>query len=101
MVTGDLDSDGKPDIVVRSQDAIISILRNTSTIGSISFNPQIDYQATGSIITLAIDDLNGDVKPDIAASSRWSYLGNGGNTQIQAIVWQNKSMPGSISLARK
>jgi hypothetical protein len=38
LAVGDIDGDGKPDIVtVNQQDSIISVYRNTSTVGSISF----------------------------------------------------------------
>ena len=48
ITAGDIDGDGKPDlIVVNSGSNKISVFRNTSTVGSISFTAKADF-ATGS-----------------------------------------------------
>ncbi|MFZ1081037.1 MAG: FG-GAP-like repeat-containing protein, partial [Candidatus Kryptoniota bacterium] len=93
VATGDLDGDGKPDLVVVNQGSnTISVYRNTSTPGSISFAPKVDF-ATGSIPDwITISDLDGDGKPDLVVT-------NEGSNTIS--VYRNTSTPGSISFAPK
>ncbi len=70
--TGDLNGDGKPDIAVTNYNAnSISIFKNTSTIGAISFSPKTDFPASGSAnpACVSIGDLDGDGKPDLAVAS--------------------------------
>ncbi len=74
---GDLDGDGKSDIATANftdyQGGSVSIFRNTSTSGSISFDAKVDYPTGGDGSDLSsISDLNGDGKPDIAVNNYWS-----------------------------
>ena len=93
VAVGDLDGDGKPDIVITSLfPNKISIYRNTSTVGSIdntSLAAQVDFVAdTISLPTsVAIADLDGDGKPDLAVTN--SY----GNT---VCILKNTATVGSI-----
>lgn len=71
VAVGDLDGDGKPDLVVAngSPDNNISILRNTTSAGVInisSFATKVNI-ATGNYVDVALGDLDGDGKVDIAA----------------------------------
>ena len=89
---GDLDGDGKPELVASSADGnTISILRNTASPGSItagSFSAKVDF-ATGSYPAgIAIADLDGDNKSDIAVTN---------NTSNSISVFKNVSVPGSIT----
>lgn len=67
----DIDRDGKSDLVVGARgENIVSILRNTTSAGVIdeeSFAPKVDIISTRRATTLAIDDLDGDGKPDITS----------------------------------
>lgn len=98
ICSADMDGDGKPDIIVAGAgntsgwEHKISILKNTSSIGSISFGPRIDY-TVGSYSWpsgIASGDINGDGKPDIVVTI-------GGDDAVY--VYINTSVNGKISLA--
>jgi len=64
---GDLDGDGKPDLaVVNNGDDNISVFRNTSTPGHISFDTAINFGNISIPGELLIDDFDHDGKPDMA-----------------------------------
>ena len=74
---GDIDGDGKPDILVTCYNtSAVSVFLNTSTIGNISFGPKIDVLIpesgsppyTGAFYS-AIGDMDGDGKLDIVVSN--------------------------------
>jgi hypothetical protein len=97
----DLDGDGKPDLAVTDWTGWISVLRNTSVPGSItssSFAAEVDFETGHYSRGIAIGDLDGDGKPDLAVA-------NGGNNTIPGSdlvsVLRNTSVPGSITFAAK
>ena len=98
---GDLDGDGKPDLVVTqtsegSQTRNVEVYLNTSTTGNISFDEdnvlELILNRRDTLIRppaeIAIDDLNQDGKLDIVISS---------NQYNDVNVFQNKSTTGSLS----
>jgi len=92
-VTGDLDGDGKPDVVVYNYDSSsISVIRNTSTPGNISMGAPAKY-FTGPSITrpsgAIIHDVDGDGKPDIIVANYYSQT---------IAVFKNLSTNGNIIL---
>jgi IPT/TIG domain./FG-GAP repeat. len=95
VVIGDIDGDGKPEIIKCNEfQNSISVYRNTSTTGNIVFNTKVDYSCGSGNQPdyLALGDLNNDGKIDLAVS--FNSNSNGG---IE--VFRNNSSTGSISLA--
>ncbi|MBI1780872.1 MAG: VCBS repeat-containing protein, partial [Sphingobacteriales bacterium] len=91
----DLDKDGKLDLVVNTVniDGFVSVLRNTSTGGTISFAPKIDLQSVGgSIEEIRTADFDGDGKPDIALPNFFAGT---------ITIFRNTSTVGSLSFAPK
>ena len=64
MATGDVDGDGKLDVLVsNNQTYAISVFKNTSSPGLISFAPRIDIQTRGAGADIGIRDFDGDGRP--------------------------------------
>ena len=91
--TGDLDGDGKADIVAaNSTGDSISVFRNTSTDGVISFAAKVNFASGSFPKFLAIGDIDGDGKLDIAVTN------NGSNT---VSIFKNISASGNVSFDSK
>lgn len=89
---GDLDGDGKPDVVVANvREATLSVLRNTSTPGVIDGNslaPAFALALPVRAQTLQLVDFDGDGKLDIAAAG-----------DSETFVFRNQASPGTLSAA--
>ncbi|MFZ1801239.1 MAG: FG-GAP-like repeat-containing protein, partial [Chitinophagaceae bacterium] len=95
IAAGDLDGDGKPDLAVpNNQSTTLSIYRNISTPGVISFATKVDFFVGLYPQHVAIGDLDGDGKPDLA-------VGNNANFRAIVTVFKNTCSVGSISFASK
>ncbi len=83
--SGDLDGDGKPDLVaVNKGTNTLTVYKNTSTPGHISFDPGVNFATGTTPINLALGDLNKDGKLDIVVTniSSISVLSNISDVRI-------------------
>src|SRR5260221_1608090 len=89
---GDLDGDGKSDMVAANAGSnTVSILRNTSTIGSIGFAGKVDYATGTTPNSVSIGDLDGDGKADLAVAN------TGVNSSSVSVLRNTSTGAGSIS----
>ncbi len=90
IAVGDIDLDGKPDVVVtNSQEPYsVSVFRNTSTVGNISFAAKVDLALDGQSYFIKMADLDDDGRPEIIAINTFV------SSTIQ--IFRNLSNPGTI-----
>ena len=100
VAVGDLDGDGKPDLaIVNSTNNNLVLYRNTGTGGSIAFSGDSVYSCGAYNPTgVAIGDIDGDGKPDLAVSTTDYGILNFSNT-YSILAFKNVGSPGATSLA--
>lgn len=90
---GDLDGDTKPDVVITAFTSNkMSVFRNTSTVGTISFAARQDFSPGTVPYFVHLGDLDGDGKLDVALVNR---------DVATMAVYRNTSTVGTISFATK
>jgi hypothetical protein len=94
LAIGDLDGDGKLDIIAGSPTGFgILVYRNISTVGvinSTSFASAVKFAAPGEVNYVAVADMDGDGKLDIASVTQASNYFS---------IFKNISTPGSFTSA--
>jgi hypothetical protein len=101
VAIGDLNGDGKPDLVTANGDAhTVSVLLNR---GDGSFRAKRDYRTLFNPTSVAIGDLNGDGKPDLATGSlsvaAVSVLVSRGDGSFRArLGYQTGAQPLSVAI---
>jgi hypothetical protein len=95
IATGDFDGDGKTDIAISNANSgnagSVSIRRNTSTNGSITFTENLTIPVGNGPHGVSIADLNADGKPDLIVTA--------GNSGVIAVFKNNSDSVGRISFA--
>jgi gliding motility-associated-like protein len=95
IITGDINLDGKPDIILsKLQQNRVSILLNNGTGNTISFGPENLFVVNDRPWGLDLGDVNGDGKVDILVASI-SY------TDRKISLLENQSTGGTLSLTTK
>ncbi|UPK67351.1 FG-GAP-like repeat-containing protein [Chitinophaga filiformis] len=84
----DLDGDGRPDVVMPTNDKFVKVYRNASSPGVVSFDREYLVPAGRGTQKAVITDLDKDGKNDIAVTSFEEY---------RICVMRNTSVPGSLS----
>jgi len=95
---GDIDGDGKQDIIAsdyKNNLYSISIFRNTSSVGFISFAAKVEYFTAERSLNLTVIDVDSDGKSDIVVSSDFS------TSSSTFSVFRNTSSIGNISMATR
>ena len=92
VAVGDLNADGRPDIVVASLDpdftgGVSVLLQNAAPAQAGTFGTATVYAGMGQPLSVAIADLNGDGHPDIAVADGTSAT----------VMLQNASSPGTFA----
>lgn len=93
LATEDIDNDGKKDVIVATAlTNKVSVYRNTSTTGNVSFGPATNFTTAEMPYRISINDLDGDGKPDMAIPCY-------NDDSLSILI--NTSTPGSISFKPK
>lgn len=91
VYAGDLDVDGKIDLMIYhgtgTNATMITVFRNTSSVGNISFT-RTDYTIPAAAAIAHINDLDGDGRPEIIVTSE---------STDQFFILKNTSAPGVIN----
>jgi hypothetical protein len=94
IVAGDIDGDGKSDLLTSNQSSDnISVLRNTSSPGTISFESKLPFAVGTEPFNIGVSDFNGDGKIDVAVTNN-DTLASNKNT---VCILKNTSTNASIS----
>ncbi len=95
-VVADIDGDGKLDIITANyNNSTVSIFRNTSTPGDISFAQRVDISTAPYLSYVAVGDIDGDGRPDLVVGNSYLYYQSSSSRTIS--LFKNLSTPGNIT----
>ncbi|KAA9338781.1 cadherin-like beta sandwich domain-containing protein, partial [Adhaeribacter soli] len=95
VAIGDIDGDGKPDLAIANNSSnTVSVLRNTGSSGTVNFAPKADFTTVTNPYSVAIGDIDGDGKPDLA-------IANSNSNSNNVSVLRNIGSSGTVSFAAK
>src|SRR6202012_3004410 len=93
IAVGDLDGDGKPDIVIANHGAYtVSVFRNTTAGGVFSVAAKANLNVNTAPYRVRLADSDGDGKLDILTTNHLDF----GNI-FTGDIFRNTSTPGSIA----
>jgi hypothetical protein len=105
VAVGDLDGDGKPDLATtdRGSNAVSVLLNSSIFSGDGTFAGKVDYATGSNPRSVAVGDLNGDGKPDLAVANEGSanvsvLLGNGNGSFAAGADYDTGFFPGSVAV---
>lgn len=91
VVVTDFDSDGKPDLIVTSNNGrLVSVFHHASDPNAIAFDYRRDYGVDDYLHDLAVADIDRDTRPEILIPRSTSGL---------LTIFQNNSTPGNVQAA--
>jgi hypothetical protein len=101
IAAADLNGDGKADLVVSNKNGFSSIVSVLLSNGDGSFKVPVTYGVQADPTAVALGDLNGDGKPDIAVADFLGtgldiLLNNGDGTFVSAKSYQTGSNPSGV-----
>lgn len=100
VAVGDLNGDGKPDLVViNAGDYTLSVLQNTTTplAATPAFAPQQTFAAAKEPLSVAVADINGDGKPDLAIANDYFAPGGPPSRNVYSVSVVLNTTPATIT----